>query len=208
MICDNHTEDLEARIVETATRLFIEKGYAETSMSDIAARAGINRPTLHYYFRTKDWLFEHVFGIIVSKIAPKVISIIPNRTLSVEERTSLIVDAYFSVLKEYPNLPAFIMREADRDISLLMKNIEQMGLTDNITEVLNSLKDEMESGLLKKVPCEIPFLTLYSQMVFPFSVKKLMTCVFHKNEAAFEALLAEWKKHIVRQMVCLLDPAY
>lgn len=45
--------DLERQIIETAQQLFIEKGFAGTSMSDIAATVGINRPTLHYYFRTK-----------------------------------------------------------------------------------------------------------------------------------------------------------
>ena len=44
--------DLERQIIETAQQLFIEKGFAGTSMSDIAATVGINRPTLHYYFRT------------------------------------------------------------------------------------------------------------------------------------------------------------
>lgn len=43
--------DLEQQIIKTAQQLFIEKGFVETSMSDIAATVGINRPTLHYYFR-------------------------------------------------------------------------------------------------------------------------------------------------------------
>lgn len=40
--------DLEQQIIKTAQQLFIEKGFVETSMSDIAATVGINRPTLHY----------------------------------------------------------------------------------------------------------------------------------------------------------------
>ena len=51
---NNH---LEQRIIETAQQLFIEKGFTETSMSDIAHTVGINRTTLHYYFRTKDKMF-------------------------------------------------------------------------------------------------------------------------------------------------------
>ena len=54
--------DLEQQIIKTAQQLFIEKGFVETSMSDIAATVGINRPTLHYYFRTKDKMFKAVFG--------------------------------------------------------------------------------------------------------------------------------------------------
>ena len=38
--------ELEYQIIETAKQLFIEKGFVETSMSDIAAKVGINRPTL------------------------------------------------------------------------------------------------------------------------------------------------------------------
>lgn len=44
---------MEEKIIEVAKALFIEKGYAETSMSEIAAKAGINRPGLHYFFVPK-----------------------------------------------------------------------------------------------------------------------------------------------------------
>ena len=59
---NNH---LEQRIIETAQQLFIEKGFTETSMSDIAHTVGINRTTLHYYFRTKDKMFQAVFNKII-----------------------------------------------------------------------------------------------------------------------------------------------
>ena len=48
-----NNENLETKIIEVAKQQFIENGFAETSMSDIAAKVGINRPGLHYYFRTK-----------------------------------------------------------------------------------------------------------------------------------------------------------
>ena len=55
------TENIESRIIEAAKQEFIKKGFEQTSMSDIAAVVGINRPTLHYYFRTKDKMFQAVF---------------------------------------------------------------------------------------------------------------------------------------------------
>ena len=36
--------DLEQQIIKTAQQLFIEKGFVETSMSDIAATVGITDP--------------------------------------------------------------------------------------------------------------------------------------------------------------------
>ena len=70
MTTTNNNEDLEKKIIEAAKELFIENGFAETSMSDIAAKVGINRPALHYYFRTKDKMFQAVFGNIILSFIP------------------------------------------------------------------------------------------------------------------------------------------
>ena len=66
------TENIESRIIEAAKQEFIKKGFEQTSMSDIAAVVGINRPTLHYYFRTKDKMFQAVFASIVAKFLPHI----------------------------------------------------------------------------------------------------------------------------------------
>ena len=76
MTTTNNNEDLEKKIIEAAKELFIENGFAETSMSDIAAKVGINRPALHYYFRTKDKMFQAVFGNIILSFIPKIHDII------------------------------------------------------------------------------------------------------------------------------------
>ena len=91
--------ELEYQIIETAKQLFIEKGFVETSMSDIAAKVGINRPTLHYYFRTKDRMFQAVFGSIVMSLLPKVQEII-QQELPFIDRVSLILDKYISLFTE------------------------------------------------------------------------------------------------------------
>ncbi|PKR88313.1 TetR family transcriptional regulator [Pleomorphomonas diazotrophica] len=46
-------ETLE-RIRDRGIRLFIEKGYAATTLEEIAAAAGISRRTFFYYFKSKD----------------------------------------------------------------------------------------------------------------------------------------------------------
>lgn len=47
----------ELQMIDTARRLFTEKGFAETTMSDIASETGVKRSTLHYYFANKDVMF-------------------------------------------------------------------------------------------------------------------------------------------------------
>lgn len=45
------------RLLETATELFAEKGYASTSVREIVDRAGVSKPVLYYYFKSKEGLY-------------------------------------------------------------------------------------------------------------------------------------------------------
>ena len=44
-------------IIESAVQLFSDKGFADTSIGDIAKRAGIGKATVYTYFATKDEIF-------------------------------------------------------------------------------------------------------------------------------------------------------
>jgi TetR/AcrR family transcriptional regulator, transcriptional repressor for nem operon len=48
------------RVVEAALTLFMERGYAETSIGDVAEQAGILKGNLSYYFKTKSEMLEAV----------------------------------------------------------------------------------------------------------------------------------------------------
>jgi AcrR family transcriptional regulator len=56
---ENPTLEVNARqrLLETATELFAEKGYAGTSVREIVEKAGVSKPVLYYYFKSKDGLF-------------------------------------------------------------------------------------------------------------------------------------------------------
>ncbi len=60
-----------AEIVGHAARLFDEKGYHRTSLGEIAAAVGIQKPTLYHYFRRKDeilfWIHEAVIDVVLER---------------------------------------------------------------------------------------------------------------------------------------------
>lgn len=57
---DPDTPAPELRILEAALEVFGRKGRDGATMREIADRAGLQRPLVHYYFRTKDGLYEAV----------------------------------------------------------------------------------------------------------------------------------------------------
>lgn len=201
----NHTGGLEARIVDAARQLFIERGFVGTSMSDIASRAGINRPTLHYYFRTKERMFDAVFGGIVGTLVPRVKDIVLQPDRPIGERVASVVDAYYEVFGANPGLPMFIVREMHRDFDGVVRTIMELRLGQYIESVRQGLQGEMDSGRLRQVPMRYLFLTFYSMLTMPFVAGNLCRTVLLDEGETFADLLAGWKPYIVDAMERLLD---
>jgi TetR/AcrR family transcriptional regulator len=50
-------------IIVAATRLFAERGYANTTMTDIARAAGLQQPSLYYWFPRKEQILQAAFAL-------------------------------------------------------------------------------------------------------------------------------------------------
>ena len=90
------------RIIQAAAKLIIEKGVANTSLSDIAEEVGISKGTLYYYYPTKgDLIFDisvrhmdHITNTIMTWLnrrgreqgADKVLSMVIETVLKSETR--------------------------------------------------------------------------------------------------------------------------
>ena len=195
---------MEHKIINIAREVFIEKGFAETSMSEIATRANINRPTLHYYFRTKEKMYQAIFGSIAQTILPKVFDALTNRDESISQRIGCIVDAYYAIFLENPSLPMFILREVNRDPQQLIHTVCEIHAIDPILQALTSLQEEMNQGQLKQVPLQFVFYNFYSLLLMPFLTYDFSQKVFHQDEANFKTMLMDWRQNIIDQMEHLL----
>lgn len=202
----NPTENnTEQHIIEVARQVFIEKGFAETCMSDIAARAGINRPGLHYYFRTKDKMFEAVFADIVLSFIPKIHQIV-SQDKPVAERIADIVGVYFNMLQKNPLLPVFVVKEIQRDARHLVNTIVRLETGLYIREIKQELLKEMQRGTIRQTPLEFVLYSFYGLVTVPFLTKPLMDIIIESSEADFGQRLQVWKEQVIRQMIALLCP--
>ena len=116
---------LEDVIITAARQLFMERGYVNTSMSEIALKAGINRPTLHYYFRTKDKMFKAVYADLIFAFAPKIQNIFSEESPFLD-KVEKVLDEYILIFKKYPDLPWFILSETRRDIRYMQKTVKSL----------------------------------------------------------------------------------
>lgn len=203
---NNEELDTESRIIEAAKALFIEKGYTETSMSDIATRVGMNRPALHYYFRTKDRMFDAVFGSIISVLAPKIVGILTQKQLPIAERIGAIVNAYYEVFRRQPALPLFMLKEAQRDVNFVVGTIRRSPAFSNAETIVRSLTDEMQAGRIRTVPLRYLFLTFFGLLTVPFTTKPLCETLMLEDNETYDDLIEGWKPFLRNQLSHLLIP--
>ena len=58
----------KALILRAASEEFADKGFAATKTSDIAAKAGLPKPNVYYYFRSKENLYREVLESIIEPL--------------------------------------------------------------------------------------------------------------------------------------------
>lgn len=200
-----NSENLEDRIVDVAKDVFLENGFEMTSMSDIAAKVGINRPTLHYYFRTKERMFRAVLAPIFETFMPKVQTILAG-DIPFIERLEKILDEYLIIFSENPFLPRFVLSEIQRNPDNLILMIHRFGIERMLQQLSEILDKEMDTGKIKRIPHIIILCTIYSQLTFPFLTRNMLMKVFSDDTARYKVFLEEWKQNILSQMRYLLCP--
>ena len=61
-------QNAKTLLIKVATSLFAEKGYASTSVREIVEQAGVTKPALYYYFKSKEGLFHAILEEAYSKL--------------------------------------------------------------------------------------------------------------------------------------------
>ncbi len=103
-------ERTRAAIVEAAEVLFAENGFAATRLEDVAARVGIRRASIVYYFRDKPALYDaviaHVLDGLYQEVAPPLSSKGP-----MAERVDLAISAWVDFVGRRPTFARLLLRE-------------------------------------------------------------------------------------------------
>lgn len=84
------------RILEKATQLFMENGYAGTSMSMVAKTAGIQKASLYHHFESKEALLFACFQDGYAQTVSRMKSVANDDDLNFQERLTLVLDEVYN----------------------------------------------------------------------------------------------------------------
>lgn len=195
---DIKKDNTEEKILEAAQTVFLEKGMDGTRMQEIANIAGINKALLHYYFRTKQKLFEAIFKKVFQTAFPKIQDFLTSE-MPINEKLGTFIERYIEIMIGNPFLPIFIIKEINRDPDFMAHALKFAGVDP--TAILEMLQREMQLGTIKKMDPREIIINILGLSIFPFAARPLLQTVFYDNDKKTYNRFLEERKATVKDFV-------
>ena len=183
----------EEKIFEAATDVFVDKGMDGARMQDIANHAGINKALLHYYYRTKDQLFNAVFEMIAKKMFKKFAPVF-DENLTLEEKIRFFFKEHISFLQENPRLPAFLLNEVNRHPERIKKILASVDFEGIWLKLYDQHKEELKKYNITQASMPQLMISIAAISVFPFAAKGILDGILEKIGVDFNGFIEERKE--------------
>jgi TetR/AcrR family transcriptional regulator len=189
----------EQKILLAAKDVFVKQGLHGARMQDIADAAGINKALLHYYFRSKDLLFNKVFEeAFLNYIST--MNIWDDASLSFLEKLYKYVDTYIDFLNEYPLVPLFVVKELAANPDLFKERVSAIKKVKNAPHLIEFLRKELLNHPSGIKP-EMLMMNIQSLCAYPYLAEQLYRAAFKLPQREWEDLRTVQLKASVKSFI-------
>jgi AcrR family transcriptional regulator len=202
--------ETERKIIAAAQQEFSERGFGGARMQSIAARAGVNKALLHYYFRSKQKLYEitikSLFIAIWTSIRTNLQS--AQQPMAPRQVIRTIVAAYISALAANPGFPRMLMREFADGAGFLRTVIGDFfsSLGEIPLSVISMLQKGMKDGTVRRMGIPHIMINTIGMCVASFIFKPIVELVTeqfdHLGKFESDASYYEARIEAITTMVC------
>ena len=156
-------ERRKQELLEIAYRMFISRGYENTSVDDIINEAGVAKGTYYYYFESKEQTLEEVIGMMLDKEA-EIASSILDSDLPVLQKIVGIIASIQPAPEEKPIEGALMRPE-----NIIMHQKIKRKLVEKVVPLLSKVVEEgVEQGIFScgHIPERVRMMLVLSNEVF------------------------------------------
>jgi len=194
---DKNTEQV---ILPTARRIFIQKGLAGARMQDIADQAGFNKALVHYYFTSKEKLFDLVFEQEMSNLFSNLVAILSS-DLPLFEKIENIVSLDIDRLTQFPGLPIFVLNEMSRNPEVILKRVKKIPVQKVMDGFQKQINSEIKKGTIKKITADQLFINIQSLCIFPFIARPMIKGLLQFDDKTYLAMIEKRKTEVAQFII-------
>lgn len=184
----------EQKVLDAARRVFHHRGFTGARMEEIANKAGINKALLHYYYRSKERLFDEVFKEAVMGFLPRLMEIL-GAEMPLDMKVYKVVDFYCNTLIKNRDIPVFVLAELRQNPAKVVEVISDQAHL-SLEKFVKQIQNEIAQGRIKPVDPKHFFANLVSLTIFPFVAEPLLLKMFDLDEKDFQDFIEERKRVI------------
>jgi len=188
--------DTELKIIEAAKKVFKARGYAGARMQQIADEAGISKASLHYYFRSKEKLFDLIFDQTMAEFMP-LISTWEEDSTAWEQKLELFIINFFKFLQDKSML--FIIQEINRNPELLMKRKRNNGPTKN--RFIAYFEKLHQAGKINDIDPKLIFIFLHSLCVYPILNAELFKMNTDMKDEVYKDFMSTYPEKVTKFLI-------
>lgn len=193
------TENTENEILIAAKEIFQQKGMAGARMQEIADKAKINKALLHYYYRSKQLLFEAVFKSAFSLLAPQLNKVL-NDDSDLFEKIRKFTENYVSFVIKHPYLPNFVIQELNKNPEFV-KKLRSEKKFPSIEKFKVQVSDAIIQGIIKPIEAEQLFINIISLNIFPFIGEPLLMTLVNVDKESYNKILENRKTEVAEFII-------
>ena len=194
---DNTLTTTEERIMEAAKHIFHTRGYDGARMQEIANEAVVNKSLVHYYYRSKDNLFNAVFEDAIKSLLAKMNEIFFSDHPFVT-KIELFLNFYLDLLHHNSYLPMFIINGLHEKPGQMKTMMEKMQLSPQklLDQIHKQVRDELHIDI---DPLHV-FMNIVALSIFPVLAKPLIRTIFGRSNDQLDQFYEE-RKTIVPEFI-------
>lgn len=202
----NALNETESKILEAAEREFLAKGFAGARTTSIAEAAGVTHAMFHYYFRTKEKLFDRIISEKIDMLKDVMFKSFNDINLPLEDIIRNLINIHLDFIADNPDLPRFLVCEIFNDSYRLSAFYERlMSVVPKIMAILQKKIDNLAAeGKIRKVDIKMLMLDIVSLNVFPYIASPLVNNIFDNCMADRKQFLEQRKQENFDTIMCKL----
>lgn len=189
--------ETEQLIKDTAKKVFFAEGRLHATTQYIADAAGINRASIHYYFRSRQLLFNKVFVEANNEMKEKLDAVFQEES-SLKVKVKKFVEIFIDKSLKHPYLELFIVTEFNSYPDMKLHMTPPHSSEERLAKLHKEIQAELDAGTMKPITPHHFIITLISLCSYPFIGGPLIKNILDVNPEAYRQLIIERKEVIMR----------
>jgi AcrR family transcriptional regulator len=193
----------EQAILEAAEHEFLDKGFEAAKTTAIASSAGVTHAMLHYYYRTKENLFDKIFDMKIRLLKDSLSTSFDKPDMPFLEKIQCGIESHFDFIRHHPGLPRFVINELlfkPKRLKLFESKIRKT-VDSVIVKISENMEEEVRKGTVNRIDPVALIIDVVSLNVFVFVAMPLLRTFAFEPYGTEDAFLEARKKENVEIMM-------